>query len=85
MSDRIRREPNFPALYSVIGSYKDLANFYEGHLNIKTEDEIRKRIRYVTKNKLKQMNEIETLKWVLGESIVDEKNIDETENTSRRY
>lgn len=80
---RIRREPNMSALYAVIGSYKDLAEFYDGHLRIKTEDEIRERIKYVTKHKLKQLNEIEALKWVLGESIFEE-NIDETENTTRR-
>ena len=34
---------------------------------LKSEDEIRERIEYMTKNKLKQRNEIETLRWVLGE------------------
>ena len=47
--------------------------------NLKTEEEIRERIKYVTKHKLKQMNEIETLKWVLGEDTL-EKNINETED-----
>lgn len=79
MTERIRHEPNLPALYAVVGSYKDLTEFYADHLNIKSESEIRARINYVIKHKLKQMNEIETLKWVIGE-LSFEKDFDETKD-----
>ena len=79
MADRIRHEPNMSALYAVIGSYKDMAEFYADRLNIKGEAEIRKRINYVIKHKLKQMNEVEALKWVLGE-LTCEENINETKD-----
>lgn len=77
MEKKLTIEPSVSTLYWIIKSYKELNNFYEQYKNIRSEEEIRERIKYVLKNKLKQKNEVDTLKWVLGENwLEDEENID---------
>lgn len=74
MEKKLTIEPSLGSVYWIIKSYKELVNFYEQYKNIRSEEEIRDRIKYVLKHKLKQKNEIDTLKWVLGENwLEDEK------------
>lgn len=58
---------NLYDLYSVYSQYKLLFQFWKKYKNIKNEEDIRERIEYLKKNKLKQRNELETLLWVLNE------------------
>lgn len=60
---------NLYDLYSSYNHHKRLFQFYQNHKNIKGEDEIRERIDYIVKNKIKQKSEIETLLWIIGEKI----------------
>lgn len=60
-------KPDLYDLYSVYSQYKMLHQFWEEHQLIKGENEIRERIKYILKNKVKQKDEITTLLWVLGE------------------
>lgn len=72
MEKKLTIEPSLGSVYWVIKSYKELVNFYEQYKNIRSEEEIRDRIKYVLKHKLKQKNEIDTLKWVLGENWLED-------------
>lgn len=58
---------NLYDLYASYRHHKELFEYYQSHKNLKSEDEIRARIEYITKNKLKQNSEIDALFWVLGE------------------
>ena len=55
-------------LYASYNQHKLLFEFYKDHQNVKGIDEIKNRIEYITKNKIKQRDEISTLLWVIGES-----------------
>ena len=62
-------------LYDLYGSYsqhKILFEFWKQNKSMRTKEEIKERIEYLRKNKIKQRNELETLLWVLGD--VDEEN-----------
>lgn len=72
MEKKLTIEPSLGSVYWIIKSYKELVNFYEQYKNIRSEEEIRDRIKYVLKHKLKQKNEIDTLKWVLGENWLED-------------
>lgn len=63
---------NLYDLYSAISQYKLLHEYWVQHKNLRSEEEIRERIKYIGKHKVKQKSEIETLMWVLGETIIDE-------------
>ena len=65
--DTMEIKENLYDLYSVYSQYKDLHKYYMDRKHLKSEDDIRDRIKYITKNKLKQRDEITTLLWVLGE------------------
>ena len=68
---------NLYDLYAAYRHHKQLFDYWKAHhnKNLKTEDEIRDRIKYILKNKLSQKDEISALMWVLGE--------DKNENTKR--
>lgn len=70
--DIMEIKENLYDLYSVYSQYKDLHKYYMERKRLKGEEEIRDRIQYITKNKLKQRDEITTLLWVLGEKDEDE-------------
>jgi len=53
--------------------YKFLEEYRKEHKYAVSEEEMRKRIRYILKNKIKQRDEISTLCWILGEEDVREK------------
>lgn len=57
---------NLSDLYALYRQHTRLFDFWKTHKNIKSEEEILNRIEYISKNKIKQKNEIETLIWVLG-------------------
>ena len=59
-------------LYASYHQHKLLFEFWKQYKNVKGEKDIRDRIEYIKKNKLKQRNEVETLLWVLGETNVDD-------------
>ena len=58
---------NLYDLYASYNHHKALFNFWKKYKNIKNEDDIRERMEYLKKNKVKQRNELETLLWVLKE------------------
>lgn len=53
--------------------YKFLEEYRKEHKYAVSEEEMRSRIRYILKNKIKQRDEISTLCWILGEEDVREK------------
>lgn len=53
--------------------YKFLEEYRKEHKYAVSEEEMRNRIRYILKNKIKQRDEISTLCWILGEEDVREK------------
>lgn len=53
-------------LYSLAQQHKALYEYYQKHKCIKSELEIRQRIDYILKNKIKQKDEVSTLLWVIG-------------------
>ena len=55
-------------LYDLYKQHKLLFEFYMNHKDLKGEEEIRERIKYILKNKVKQKDEVSTLMWVLGEN-----------------
>ena len=61
MEKKLTIEPSLGSVYWIIKSYKELVNFYEQYKNIRSEEEIRDRIKYVLKHKLKQKNEIDLI------------------------
>ena len=58
---------NLYDLYDSYNQHKLLFEFWKQNRSIKTKEEIKDRINYIIKNKIKQRNEIETLLWVIGE------------------
>ena len=58
---------NLYDLYASYKQHKQLYEFWKKYRKIKNEDEIRERIEYLKKNKIKQRNELETLMWILNE------------------
>lgn len=58
---------NLYDLYDSYNQHKLLFEFWKQNRAIKTKEEIKDRINYIIKNKIKQRNEIETLLWVIGE------------------
>lgn len=50
--------------------YKTLKNFREEYKYAIPREEMRNRIQYILKNKIKQRDEISTLYWILGEEDV---------------
>ena len=58
-------------MYDCYNQYKLLHKFYMDHINIKGEEELRNRIDYITKHKINQRSEIETILWVIGETMVE--------------
>lgn len=58
---------NLYDLYASYKQHKQLYEFWKKYQNIKNEAEIRERIEYLKKNKIKQRNELETLLWILNE------------------
>lgn len=58
---------NLYDLYDSYNQHKLLFEFWKQNRDIKTKEEIKDRINYIIKNKIKQRNEIETLLWVIGE------------------
>lgn len=54
-------------LYDVYHQYKLLFEFWKSFQGMKSVNEIKERITYLTKHKVKQRNELETLLWVIGE------------------
>lgn len=54
-------------LYASYNQHKKLFLFWKKYQNIKNEDDIRDRIEYLKKNKVKQRSELETLLWILNE------------------
>lgn len=65
---------NLYDLYASYRQHKQLFEFYTQHKNIKGEQEIRDRIDYIKKHKIKPRNELETLLWVLGELDIEDFN-----------
>ena len=65
MNDEIK--DNLYDLYASYRHHKQLFDYWQNHKTLKSEDEIRKRIDYIIKNKIAQRDEISTLLWVLGE------------------
>jgi hypothetical protein len=63
------------ALYRYYLSYKYLYEYWEEHRKEHpvSNDEMRSRINYILKNKVRQRDEISTLCWILGEEDVREK------------
>lgn len=61
---------NLYDLYASYRQHKELFEFYQKFKNMKNVDEIKSRIDYIKKNKVKQRSELSTLLWILGE--VDE-------------
>ena len=58
---------NLYDLYASYRHHKQLFEFYEEHKNMRGKQEIKDRIDYIKKNKVKQRNEVETLLWIIGE------------------
>jgi hypothetical protein len=63
------------ALYRYYKCYEYLYNFWEENRkkHAVSDDELRSRIRYILKNKIRQRDEISTICWILGEEDVREK------------
>lgn len=59
---------NLYDLYASYRHHKQLFDYYQEHKSLKSETEIKDRIEYILKNKVKQRDEITTLMWVLGEN-----------------
>ena len=67
MNEKIK--DNMYDLYASYNQHKLLFKYYQDHKNLKSEEEIKERIEYITKNKINQRDEISTLLWVLGETV----------------
>lgn len=59
-------------LYTLVHQHKALYEYYQEHKTIKSETEIKERIDYILKNKIKQKDEISTLLWVIGKDKKEE-------------
>lgn len=64
--DKEEIKENLYDLYAAYRHHKQLFEFYLNHKNIKSEEDIKNRIEYIKKNKVKQRNELETLLWIIG-------------------
>ena len=53
-------------LYTLVHQHKALYEYYQKHESIKSEIEIKERIEYILKHKIKQKDEVSTLLWVIG-------------------
>ena len=53
--------------------YKTLKSFRQEYKYAVSKEEMRDRIKYILKNKVRQRDEISTLCWILGEEDVREK------------
>jgi hypothetical protein len=62
-------KPNLYCLYELYRNYKYLYEFWERRQNqrVVSDQELRDRIQYILKNKVKQRDEISTICWILGE------------------
>lgn len=62
-------KPSLYCLYELYKNYKYLYDFWERRQNerVISDQEMRDRIQYILKNKVKQRDEISTLCWILGE------------------
>lgn len=62
-------KPSLYCLYELYRNYKFLYEFWERRQNerVISDQEMRDRIDYILKNKVKQRDEISTLCWILGE------------------
>ncbi len=58
---------NLFCLYDSYNQHKLLFNYYQANKDMKTKQEIKERIEYIKKNKIKQRDELSTLMWVIGE------------------
>jgi len=60
------------ALYRYMKSYEYLYKFWENQKNSRyvSNEELRDRLNYLLKNKIKQRDEISTICWILGEKDV---------------
>jgi len=67
MKDKNIIRDNLYDLYDSYNQHKLLFEFWKQNHTIKTKKEMKDRIDYIIKNKIKQRNEIETLLWVIGE------------------
>lgn len=54
-------------LYASYHQHKQLFEFWKKYKNMKNEVDIRERIEYLKKNRVKQRNELDTLLWIIGE------------------
>lgn len=54
-------------LYASYHQHKALFEFYQQNKKMRTVEEIKERIEYIKKNKVKQRNELEVLMWVIKE------------------
>lgn len=63
MNDEI--QDNLKPLYRCYSQYKMLFNYYQNNKSMRSKEEIQERIDYITKNKVNQRSEIETLMWIL--------------------
>lgn len=58
---------NLYDLYALYRQHKALFEFWQSFQGMKSVDDIKERIEYIKKHKIKQRNELETLLWVIGE------------------
>ena len=61
-------------LYASYKHHKQLFEFWQKYQHMKNEEDIRERLEYIRKNKIKQRSEIETLMWILNEVNNEESN-----------
>ena len=73
IKNKYGNEISMSSISNAYGDYRNLYNFYLEHKDIVSANEMRERIEYIKKYGVKQRTEIETLCWVLGESIIGEK------------
>ena len=73
IKDKYGNEVCMSNISRAYGDFKNLYNFYLEHKDIVSASEMRERIEYIKKHGVKQRSEIETLCWILGESIIGEK------------
>ena len=58
---------NLYDLYASYNQHKKLFEFWQAFQGMKNVNEIKERIQYIKKYKVKQRNELETLLWVINE------------------
>ena len=62
------KDVNIYCLYELYKDYKFLYEFWKKFQNkrVVSDDELRERMEYILKNKVKQRDEISTICWILG-------------------